>query len=94
LTTLVSEALKLLGDFGDNRDNLAGLERYRNQLVPFIGAGLSLAFGYPTWANLLRQMAPPKVSLEPLLKDWKYEEAAQDVYDNLAPKDFRAKRFH
>ena len=91
MSRFVDEALQILGDFGDNRQNLLRFERYRTQLAPFVGSGLSVAFGYPTWSDLLKVMARHGVrnDVDALLRYWKYEEAAQEVYENLPPKVFR-----
>jgi hypothetical protein len=58
----------------------------RRQVVPFVGSGMSVASGLPTWADFLRsvrtytKVEPPE--LEDLLACYRYEEAA----DLLASK--------
>jgi hypothetical protein len=47
----VRNALGILGVKGNNEENLRILEPHLNRLVPFVGAGLSVEFGYPGWAN-------------------------------------------
>jgi hypothetical protein len=44
---LVEDALEILGEIGSNRQNLELLRKAIDQLVPFVGAGMSADFGYP-----------------------------------------------
>src|SRR5205085_11499507 len=53
----VDDALKVLGDVGPNRQNLGIINSCHNKLIPFVGAGLSMHFGYPSWNTLLEEMA-------------------------------------
>lgn len=92
--SFVDQALQILGDLGDNKRNLQALEQHRTRLVPFVGAGLSIPLGYPSWANLLKSLAPDdttKAEVGILLKHYQYEEAAEVIAENLPPKLFRAK---
>ncbi|MFN7919410.1 MAG: SIR2 family protein [Bryobacteraceae bacterium] len=84
----MDEALAVLGDYGDNRRHLKDLEEHRGRLVPFVGAGLSVDFGYPNWAKLLEKLAPKKVKSKValLLEHYKYDEAAEVVAENTTPK--------
>ncbi|MGH9433377.1 MAG: SUMF1/EgtB/PvdO family nonheme iron enzyme, partial [Terriglobia bacterium] len=71
---------KILGETGANAQNLELLLKYLDRLVPFVGAGLSFDFGYPSWSKLLQDLADqagvrPKV--DALLANNQFEEAAQ-----------------
>jgi hypothetical protein len=50
-------ALGILGDLGPNAQNLGILASCRDKIVPFVGAGLSIPFEYPSWNALLLDMA-------------------------------------
>lgn len=60
-------------------------------LVPFLGAGTSLAYQIKTWKNLLQSAAPPDVAgdVKKLLNDGKYEEAAEALLTILGPDGFQ-----
>lgn len=53
----------------------------RQQVVPFIGSGMSYSSGLPVWSDLLRnirrQTTVRSAQLEGLLRSWQYEEAAE-----------------
>jgi HAD superfamily phosphoserine phosphatase-like hydrolase len=53
----LEEALAILGNIGPNRQNLKILDDCRGRLVPFVGAGLSIPYGYPSWNQLLENLA-------------------------------------
>jgi len=52
-------------------------------VIPFVGAGLSAAFDFPQWGDLLRRLAGPaqKKGVERHLRENAYEQAAQLLYD-------------
>jgi hypothetical protein len=52
-------------------------------VIPFVGAGLSAAFSFPQWGDLLRQLAGPaqKNGVERFLRDNAFERAAELLYD-------------
>ena len=52
-----SDALSCLGAGEVNELNVGYLERRIDRLIPFVGAGLSVDFGFPTWSQLLHQAA-------------------------------------
>lgn len=60
-------------------------------LVPFIGAGVSLAFGYSNWRHLLLSNAPPelKAAVTALLDRNDYEAAAEKLLKALGPDGFQ-----
>lgn len=78
------------------------LERFRllvdrhakRQVVPFVGAGMSLSSGFARWAEFLLSLlgdAPHEVeNVRGLLENGAYEEAAQHVHDVLTPGVFNA----
>lgn len=85
------QALTILGGRGDNKRNLRDLGDHLHQLVPFVGAGMSMPFGYPAWGGLVKSLAPDgvKAEVEALLKHFHYEDAAAAIADEVAPKQFR-----
>lgn len=44
-------------NIGHNKDILDEIRRNRSNIVPFIGAGVSAAYGYPTWKDLLNELS-------------------------------------
>ncbi len=78
------------------------LERFRllvnrhakQQVVPFVGAGMSLSSGFARWAEFLLSLlgdAPHEVeNVRGMLARGAYEEAAQHVYNVLTPGVFNA----
>jgi len=71
-------------------DNTAAIARFVTQartpmgVIPFVGAGMSVPFGFPQWGAFLRQQAPsPAVlaTVDALLNEGKYEDAAQAAFD-------------
>ncbi len=87
--------LAICGDIHDNRDNLRRLVeqvQLPNGIVPFVGAGMSIPFGYPGWQSFLEEQARKagvEKQISRLLKKGQFEEAARDV---LAVRSNRA--FH
>ncbi|MEX3924013.1 SIR2 family protein [Paraburkholderia sp. BR10936] len=71
----------------DQRDRFRRLsEAYdTGAVVPFVGAGFSMPSGYPGWTTFLRRQRKETAILEEefehLLKEGKYEEAAQRIAD-------------
>lgn len=49
--------MSYLLELGNNKDILDQIRRNRQNIVPFIGAGVSAAYGYPTWKELLEELA-------------------------------------
>jgi hypothetical protein len=66
----------------------------RQQVVPFVGAGMSLSSGFACWAEFLLSLlgdAPHEVdNVQKMLASGAYEEAAQHVHDVLTPGVFNA----
>ena len=60
-------------------------------LVPFIGAGISTAYGFKDWRNLLLSSTPPRLipSIESQLAKNDYEEAAEILLQELGPDGFQ-----
>lgn len=85
---LLTRADKILG-LHTNRSRFNRLrESYRSgNVIPFLGAGMSIPSGYPGWTNFLSQLRnETRVSEEDLsclLFQGKYEEAAQMLSDNM-----------
>jgi hypothetical protein len=74
-------------DKHDQQDRFLRLiEAYKDgNVMPFVGAGLSISSGYPGWTNFLRkqwdQTLLPESDLDDLLANGHYEEAAQTLAD-------------
>jgi hypothetical protein len=64
----------------------------RGAVVPFLGAGMSIPSGYPGWTEFLRQLRYEtrisEKSLNDLLIQGKFEEAAQLLADNMPAGSF------
>lgn len=60
-------------------------------LVPFLGAGISTAYGFKDWRNLLMSAAPPRIAnlITNRLDRNKYEEAAELLLRELNPDGFQ-----
>ncbi|MCP1199079.1 SIR2 family protein [Notoacmeibacter sp. MSK16QG-6] len=63
--------------------------KQNGQILPFIGAGMSIASGYRPWGAFLLSLLPDapqiKADVEAMLTRGDYEEAAQLVHDTLGP---------
>jgi hypothetical protein len=69
-------------------DNRANLRRLREQLetplrvIPFVGAGLSIPFGFPGWGAFLLSQARAagiEKQIQKRIDAGEYEEAAEDL---------------
>src|SRR5882762_3402950 len=60
-------------------------------LVPFLGAGLSTAFKFKNWRDLLLNAAPPGVCprIKQQLDENDYEGAAETLLEELGPDGFQ-----
>ena len=77
-----------------NAETLYHLERQGRTgpgLMPFIGAGISTAFGFMNWRNLLLSAAPPTLlrRVENQLNNNRYEEAAEILLKKLGADGFQ-----
>lgn len=77
-----------------NAQALSHLERQGRTspgLVPFLGAGLSTAFGFKDWKNLLLDAAPPRVAhqVQRQLDNNDYEGAAETLLRELGADGFQ-----
>jgi formylglycine-generating enzyme required for sulfatase activity len=80
--TILEGGLKILGDIGNNAQNLRLLLKHLDRLVPFVGAGLSFDFDYPNWNKLLENLADQaglRARVDSLLASYQLEEAAEIV---------------
>lgn len=90
---LLEKANEILSMY-DNRGRFEQLIRIHKagNLVPFVGAGLSIPSGYPSWTEFLYQCCDEssidKSSLCQLLSDGLYEEAAQVLHDDMTSPVF------
>tara|TARA_R110001592_G_scaffold363387_1_gene686817 strand:+ start:3600 stop:4631 length:1032 start_codon:yes stop_codon:yes gene_type:complete len=61
-------------------------------IIPFIGAGMSMSSNYPSWTDFLKRLIDETTtSQEPFfdhLNNWRYEEAAQYLFDNMGDARF------
>ncbi len=63
-------------------------------LVPFVGAGLSMPMGFPSWGAFLKQLAEEcgkSDQVAALLADGKFEDAAGAVEDGLGAEIFNSR---
>ena len=77
-----------------NAETLYHLERQGRSspgLVPFLGAGISTAFKFKDWKNLLLSAAPPRLSvrIEKQLDENNYEGAAETLLKELGSDGFQ-----
>lgn len=90
--SMLKNAERILAMY-DNRTRFDRLKKAYSagNIVPFIGAGLSMQSGYPGWTEFLRKLRIEsdieEDTLESLLKAGEYEEAAQILYDD-SPASF------
>src|SRR5262245_1164051 len=89
------DLLATIADIQDNKDNLRQLvEQLKTSIgiIPFVGAGLSIPFGFPGWGSFLiaeARKAGVEETIQRHLNVGKYEEAAEDL---LHARGYRA--FH
>ncbi len=89
-TSFKEKALKILGDSGGNASNLVLFEGCMQQLVPFVGAGLAVEFGYPLWGRFLQETADEfglGIQVAALVAKDQYEEAAE-ILTSYLPRRF------
>lgn len=77
-----------------NKESLYHLERQGRTgpgLVPFLGAGLSTAFGFKDWRDLLLGAAPPRLyaHIEEQLNQGQYQEAAETLLEDFGEDGFQ-----
>lgn len=90
---LLEKANEILG-MHDNNGRFEQLVRIHKagNLVPFVGAGLSIPSGYPSWTAFLYQCCDEsgidESELTQLLRDGLYEEAAQLLHDDMTSPVF------
>ena len=89
----LERADKILGLYDNQRRFNRLKDAYkRGAVIPFIGAGMSIPSGYPGWTKFLWQLRnETRVSeedLNNLLSQGKYEEAAQELADNMPAGSF------
>lgn len=91
--SLLNKANEIL-DLYDNKGRFNRLkESYKKgAIIPFIGAGMSMPSGYPSWTTflwkLLKETRVTDVQLKDLLNQGLYEEAAQLFADNMPANSF------
>jgi tetratricopeptide (TPR) repeat protein len=99
----IDEALQIIGEtWPSNCDSLDDLkERLTGAqaipLMPFVGAGLSVPMGFPSWGDFLKGLAAEcgkSVEVAALLADGKYEEAAETLERGLGSAIFNRRVAH
>ena len=80
---------------GDNRINIAALveQLQTGGVIPFVGAGMSVPFGFPDWKSFLMLMAlddSEKRLIEERLAKGEYEEAAEHLLQSRGSNAFQA----
>ena len=92
----IREAWPSNGDYLDDlKDRLTGAHPI--PLVPFVGAGLSMPMGFPSWRYFLEGLAGEcgkSGEVAALLAEGKYEEAAETVEQALGPTIFHRRLAH
>jgi len=82
------EILTLFGNGKRYADLLAAVGR--QQVVPFVGSGMSVPSGLPTWSDLLRRVREftqcDRAGLERLLESCSFEEAADLLASGTNPR--------
>lgn len=70
----------------------------RHRVVPFVGSGMSVPMGLPTWWNLLisiaRQVVGESASIEPLMLNGEYEAAVDLIISKTNSRLFNEKLEH
>ncbi|HHB1579572.1 TPA: SIR2 family protein [Vibrio parahaemolyticus] len=90
---LLEKADEILGMY-DNQGRFDQLVRVHKagNLVPFVGAGISIPSGYPSWTAFLykccEESGIAESELNQLLSDGLYEEAAQLLHDDMTSPVF------
>jgi tetratricopeptide (TPR) repeat protein len=83
-------------DFLDDlKERLTGLQPI--PLVPFVGAGLSMQMGFPSWRGFLAELAAEcgkSEEVAALLAEGKYEKVAETVEEGLGPEIFHQRVRH
>src|SRR5690349_10690838 len=84
LLEVVKRAQHVLGEAADNEQNLEMLFDRAPKVVPFVGAGLSVDYGYPQWGDLLRNVATSDLlpEVEGFLDRGLFGEAAERIMAN------------
>ncbi len=88
------EMIKTIESMGRNKSNLRQLvEQLKTTpgLIPFVGAGLSVPFGFPGWTRFLisqAEYAGIEGEIQKLIDDGKYEEAAERLLEELGDLEF------
>ncbi|MBC9786595.1 SIR2 family protein [Heliobacterium chlorum] len=89
------ESIKLVFDTEPTNENT--LKKLSKQLkttvkvIPFVGAGMSVPFGFPEWGKFLLLMAKSRnmeKETEELIRIGKYEEAAELLYNEMKHRAF------
>lgn len=79
----------------DLKDRLSGAQPI--PLVPFVGAGLSVPMGFPSWGGFLTSLAAEcgkAAEVAALFEAGQYEEAAETVEQGLSPELFNDRVGH
>lgn len=85
---LLTKADEILARYDNNQrfDRLIAAFK-TDRMVPFIGAGMSAACGYPPWTKFLNQLCSEshvkEADINVMLARGEYEEAAQLIHDDL-----------
>ena len=93
--SIFSDAFLPLTSIAENENNIRLLtDQIKTQvgIVPFVGAGMSVPFGYPAWRPFLENQAPDKIvhqCIISLLDQGQYEEAAEKLVESCGEHNFQ-----
>jgi SIR2-like protein len=90
---LLDKAAEILSHFDNaGRFEQVGSTFNKGAMIPFVGAGLSVPSGFPSWTKFLFQLCDEShvspADLKSLLDDGLYEEGAQLLYDDMGSAVF------
>lgn len=89
----LDKADEILAQFYNERRFRALKNKFeRGAIVPFIGAGMSMPSGYPSWTEFLKRLidetSADKDRFTQYMEFYQYEEAAQYIFDSMGKARF------
>ncbi|EJA3582190.1 SIR2 family protein [Vibrio vulnificus] len=89
----LDKADEILAKFGNEKRFRVIKSRFESgAIIPFVGAGMSMPSGYPSWTEFLYRLidetTADKDQFFRFMESWQYEEAAQYIFDNMGEARF------